>query len=483
MHEVDSLKTKRKYACAKNQQIQKPKKHHSCFFVVYICAPSLVNINLLLRLYHSMLISIILCTMSHGGLMLTSVFLCTVTPGGPVTTSEDSVENVPTAYTDFSAVLQNPQTGRVIENRGTITDNEVPLHQTGEAIVDGAEVNSVSEQISPLDMNTETLDMDWEFTVPVEASNEQAGDGVFGNTPEIAMLNDIQNYNASDDPTGAMEVPTQETLVNFVTGQTSVVRNGDTKDASVRTDVAATNDIPFCTFKGGKCEIHCVVIEFCTCEDDDDEVVNPEEFMPKEKNNVDKMSATTSRHGDQKVIVLSDDEKDTPVMSPKPRFDIDDPSMYENPCLFNGKGNLDEAKRDNKVEKHLNGGSTSATIPGTQGAVTLFESEVGSITYSPLQKWEYERGLPVNGVTDVKKWAILVGLAEDIYNSPAEDKEGKIDVHSAPSKYGGTSHPTLDGENDVEGTKEGEENLNVGEGSTTQPGPVDKKGKKPIEEN
>ncbi|KAG0571915.1 hypothetical protein KC19_VG053300, partial [Ceratodon purpureus] len=30
--------------------------------------------------------------------------------------------------------------------------------------------------------------------------------------------------------------------------------------------------------------------------------------------------------------------------------------------------------------------------------------------FTPLQKWEFDNGLPVDGVGDVKKWVVEVGL-------------------------------------------------------------------------
>lgn len=56
--------------------------------------------------------------------------------------------------------------------------------------------------------------------------------------------------------------------------------------------------------------------------------------------------------------------------------------------------------------------------------------------YTPLQKWEFENGFPVDGVSNVTEWAIEVGLAGgDDDDGPALKRKRIVE----PPKYGGSS--------------------------------------------
>ena len=54
-------------------------------------------------------------------------------------------------------------------------------------------------------------------------------------------------------------------------------------------------------------------------------------------------------------------------------------------------------------------------------------------TFTALQRWEYENGLPVDGVEDVRQWAREVGLAGE--NSGDEKKRRKLSCAINPPKY------------------------------------------------
>ena len=60
-------------------------------------------------------------------------------------------------------------------------------------------------------------------------------------------------------------------------------------------------------------------------------------------------------------------------------------------------------------------------------------------TYTPLQRWKFENGLPVDGVSDVQTWAVAVGLARDLANSLNQSKKKMTEVAEEPPKYGNST--------------------------------------------
>ena len=83
-------------------------------------------------------------------------------------------------------------------------------------------------------------------------------------------------------------------------------------------------------------------------------------------------------------------------------------------------------------------GRRSVTFTGTFGI-----TRSGSSLYTPLQKWEYDNNLPVDGVSDVKKWAVDVGLADAEGDQPKKSKKPKTGHIVEPPKYAGSSSRTL----------------------------------------
>lgn len=59
----------------------------------------------------------------------------------------------------------------------------------------------------------------------------------------------------------------------------------------------------------------------------------------------------------------------------------------------------------------------------------------GRLTFTPLQKWEYENGYPVYGVPDTRQWAIDVGLNVGNNDPEAQQKRRKLASAEAPPKY------------------------------------------------
>ncbi|KAG0597115.1 hypothetical protein M758_UG312200 [Ceratodon purpureus] len=56
--------------------------------------------------------------------------------------------------------------------------------------------------------------------------------------------------------------------------------------------------------------------------------------------------------------------------------------------------------------------------------------------YTPLQKWEYTNGFPIEGVTDVDKWAAEVGLLDSDLGEEVPRKKIKKDHELRIPKYG-----------------------------------------------
>lgn len=66
-------------------------------------------------------------------------------------------------------------------------------------------------------------------------------------------------------------------------------------------------------------------------------------------------------------------------------------------------------------------------------------------TYTPLQRWEFENRLPVDGVSDVRTWAVAVGLARDLATSVKKMRTGVVEE---PPKYGNSTFTITDIPND-----------------------------------
>lgn len=65
-------------------------------------------------------------------------------------------------------------------------------------------------------------------------------------------------------------------------------------------------------------------------------------------------------------------------------------------------------------------------------------------TYTPLQRWQFENGLPVDGVSDVRTWGVAVGLARDLANSVIPSKKMRTGVVEEPPKYGNSTFTITD---------------------------------------
>ncbi|KAG0594997.1 hypothetical protein M758_UG129700 [Ceratodon purpureus] len=90
--------------------------------------------------------------------------------------------------------------------------------------------------------------------------------------------------------------------------------------------------------------------------------------------------------------------------------------------------------------RHLNtGGDATRHITNVynSGVRALSIRGSGSFKlYTPLQLWEYENRLPIDGVTNVSKWAVKVSLADEETKGSLPRKKIKETLFKEPRKYG-----------------------------------------------
>ncbi|KAG0571623.1 hypothetical protein KC19_VG028200 [Ceratodon purpureus] len=121
------------------------------------------------------------------------------------------------------------------------------------------------------------------------------------------------------------------------------------------------------------------------------------------------------------VIVLSDDSDDDDIFIYEPTV-VDENLVRLSPLRQPKRGapSGDQVIRD---ETHVSRNKVRMGITRGRGSLNL---------YTPLQRWEFEHGLPVDGVTNVRTWAIEVGLAEEESEGTAPQKKrrcaGLIDI-------------------------------------------------------
>ena len=143
-------------------------------------------------------------------------------------------------------------------------------------------------------------------------------------------------------------------------------------------------------------------------------------------------------------------------------YDVeDDLSMCANPACFHDGDKHAQHSGIRGCKAH--DGQSSITVDVVQSKKAMECSQIGGQTsYTPLQKWEYEQGLPVDGVSDVCKWAAEVGLSATRGKTSVNGETEEGNRIGSPTKYVKT--PTLhvivggDGnEADRVGNKVGEE--------------------------
>ncbi|KAG0594255.1 hypothetical protein M758_UG061400 [Ceratodon purpureus] len=168
------------------------------------------------------------------------------------------------------------------------------------------------------------------------------------------------------------------------------------------------------------------------------------------------------------VIVITDD-------------DIDDPLMYENPAILRTIRENNEENEDAFRSRNYPTESSSASNVYLTSTPTTSISKARLILYTPLQKWQYERGLCVDGVTDVGKWAAQVGLVDGKCTTAESRNKMVRPLVKSPPKYGETSEYRLLKEDNVGRTISEEERCNkLDKEEEDSESPL--KGKNPLEE-
>lgn len=126
------------------------------------------------------------------------------------------------------------------------------------------------------------------------------------------------------------------------------------------------------------------------------------------------------------VIVISDD-------------DIDDPEMYECPNVNRVADITIVENGGNNYPRLQCGGHTSPSFAVRLGSATESLRMTNISAYTPLQKWEYQMALPVNGVKNVEKWATDVGLQKDTEDESVRGRRRKLNDMYDVQKYGESS--------------------------------------------
>ena len=135
------------------------------------------------------------------------------------------------------------------------------------------------------------------------------------------------------------------------------------------------------------------------------------------------------------IVILSKDEGDDMVMQDKLKTTIMSPIPTITPP------STADASRGGGSSYHSN-----RLLPKVPSIAILQNVDVpnvrihtsrppGSLTFTPLQKWEYENGFRVDGVTNVRQWAIEVGLEAASNDPEVQRKRKKIHCASGPPKY------------------------------------------------
>ena len=200
------------------------------------------------------------------------------------------------------------------------------------------------------------------------------------------------------------------------------------------------------TCVSGGTEVICPVsLVLYSTSDSSEELPVPENEPGDGDGVVNSGNAQDSNAGSSELIMLSDDD------------DEDGYCTCGNPVQ----------DADNTNGKFLRTKSTGFPREGGSNSTQTNEDQIrscmlslrrggGMNLYTPLQRWEYEQGYPVDGVEDVRSWAIEVGLAdkEDEENQPR--KKTKIDSVLDVPKYGNTCFMIENGEpsNTVENVDE-----------------------------
>ena len=126
------------------------------------------------------------------------------------------------------------------------------------------------------------------------------------------------------------------------------------------------------------------------------------------------------------IIILSDN-------------DVDDSVMFDNPrglCVEENTVTVATTNKDRDMNTGVCG-SASFTMAVGNATEELRSVTIGS--YTALQKWQFEQGLPVHGIENVEKWAEENGLSREWSEDATPSKRRKLYRMSDPPNYGEAS--------------------------------------------
>ncbi|KAG0571382.1 hypothetical protein KC19_VG007400 [Ceratodon purpureus] len=115
--------------------------------------------------------------------------------------------------------------------------------------------------------------------------------------------------------------------------------------------------------------------------------------------------------------------------------DEEDAEMYEKPkcrASFYIIDRTSSTKADGEKDNNAVKTSRVDALPVRPLLARLNEEQR---TFTPLQRWEYENGFPVAGVTDTRERARSVGLAPDTDDPAVQPKRRKVQCATDPPKY------------------------------------------------
>ncbi|KAG0575096.1 hypothetical protein KC19_VG318000 [Ceratodon purpureus] len=168
----------------------------------------------------------------------------------------------------------------------------------------------------------------------------------------------------------------------------------------------------------------------------------------------------------REVIILSDDEDDNP--------------LYKNPRKIRGVEGLGVQKTKHGDNVNDPNYVDSERIRMYLENITKTLTWRGIRKYSPLQKWEYKKGHAVDGVKEVEKWAIDVGLAIEEGGSSNPSKKRRLSNIEEPVKYGQSSTSLLLPK-DEDTKKESEDRNKLPNNEDDVDSDIKRKGKKPMD--
>ena len=96
--------------------------------------------------------------------------------------------------------------------------------------------------------------------------------------------------------------------------------------------------------------------------------------------------------------------------------------------------------KDSKESSEADDTACNTVLPlPTRNSIYPNFNSISVPLYTPWQKWEFDNNLPVDGVKDVEKWALEVGVLEEEPRSSNPKKRKRKAAGLEPPKYGTSS--------------------------------------------